>query len=214
MKIVIQLVLWVVIGFLGYMVYESIMGPVRFNKVRDARYKEVIKGLNDIRSAQLAHKTVTGTYAKNFDGLAQFIDTAQFTITQRRDSSFVRFNKILNIDEPKDTIVIDTLGFKPVKDSLFGTSTRYKNLKSVTADNINAEYQMDAGHILKNDIRVPVFEAKIAKDKVLEGMNKDMISMEKQVVSVDGVNGEYISVGSMTDVKTAGNWPKTYGANE
>jgi len=34
------------------------------------------------------------------------------------------------------------------------------------------------------------------------------------VVSVDGVNGDALKVGSMDEVNTNGNWPKTYGDNE
>ena len=42
MKIVIQIVLWVVIGVLGYFVYQSVYGPVEFNKIRDKRYIDVV----------------------------------------------------------------------------------------------------------------------------------------------------------------------------
>ena len=38
MKIVIQLLLWAVIGFLGYLTFNAVYEPIQFNKVRDARY--------------------------------------------------------------------------------------------------------------------------------------------------------------------------------
>ena len=38
-----------------------------------------------------------------------------------------------------------------------------------------------------------------------------MINMENQAQSVEEVNGRYISVGSMDEIKTTGNWPQTYG---
>jgi len=37
-----------------------------------------------------------------------------------------------------------------------------------------------------------------------------LIAQEKQVNSVDGVNGPFIKVGSMDEVNTSGNWPKLY----
>ena len=33
-------------------------------------------------------------------------------------------------------------------------------------------------------------------------------------MSVDGVNGPKIMVGSMNEVKTTGNWPKNFAKNE
>ncbi len=86
-KPVLILVLWAIIGVLGYQTFMSIYKPIQFNKVKEKRYAEVIERLSDIRDAQLAHRQVTGSFAPNFDNLIKFIDTAKFTITQRRDST-------------------------------------------------------------------------------------------------------------------------------
>ena len=213
MKIVLQLVLWVVIGVLGYLVFNSVMGPVRFNKVKEARYAKAIENLRDIRQAELAHKTVVGRFEKDPTKLIAFIDTAKFTLTQRRDSSFVRFNKILQIDEPKDTVVVDTLGYASVKDSLFKGSDRYKSMMKVPVEGKEANFELDAGFIDKNGIRVSVFEARVAKEVLLHDLDKDLLFQEKQVVSVEEVNGPFLSVGSMQEVNTKGNWPKLYDTN-
>jgi len=213
MKIVIQLVLWVVIAALGYMVYDSVMGPVRFNKAKKVRYAKAIENLRDIRQAQLAHKTVVGKFEKDPAKLIAFLDTAKFTLTQRRDSSFIRFNKILQIDEPRDTVVVDTLGYASVKDSLFKGSDRYKTMINVPVEGKDAKFELDAGFIDKNGIRISVFEARVAKDILLHDLDKDLLYQEKQVVSVEGVDGPFLSVGSMQEVNTTGNWPKTYDSN-
>ncbi len=214
MRIVIQLVLWVVIAFLGYQVYNSINGPVEFNKVKKARYAQAIESLKDIRKAQLAHKTVTGKFEKDFNKLVTFIDTAKFTLTQRRDSSFIRYNKVLRIDEPRDTVVIDTLGYASIKDSIFKGNTRYKTMMNVPVEGTNDTFKMDAGFVNKNDLNIPVFEVKVSKDVLLHDQDKDLLAQEKEVVSVDGVNGPFLKVGSMTEVNTNGNWPKSYGSND
>ena len=86
-KPVIMIVLWVLIGYLAYSTFMSVYGEIKFNKLKDRRYSEVITNLIDIRDAQLAHRTVTGKFQGNWDDLVKFIDTAQFTLTQRRDSS-------------------------------------------------------------------------------------------------------------------------------
>ncbi|WP_025741720.1 hypothetical protein [Aquimarina pacifica] len=213
MKIVIQLVLWVVIGVLGYLVFNSVMGPVRFNKVKKVRYAKAVENLRDIRTAQLAHRTVTGKFEKDPVKLISFIDTAKFTLTQRRDSSFIRFNEILKIDEPRDTVVIDTLGYASIKDSLFKNNS-HKDMMKIPLEGVDATFKMDAGYINKNDLRIPVFEAKVDKEVLLGDLDKDLLAQEKEVVSVDGVNGPSLSVGSMTEVMTSGNWPRTYGEND
>ena len=64
MKLVIQIVLWIVIIFLGWKLYNSVMGPVEFNKVKEARYAKVIENLKDIQAAELAHKEITGSFTE------------------------------------------------------------------------------------------------------------------------------------------------------
>src|SRR5690554_6043525 len=125
MKLGIQIVLWIVIIFLGWKLWSSIMGPVEFNEIKDARYAKVIQNLKDIQAAELAHKEITGNFTGDWDSLVSFIDTAKFAITQRRDTSYadVAKNKAFGINEGYfiEMSLLDTLGFVPVKDSLYGS---------------------------------------------------------------------------------------------
>lgn len=216
MKLVIQLVLWAVIGILGYLLFNAIYGEVKFNEVKEKRYKVVIETMRDIRSSQLAHKTVTGTYAKDFDKLIRFIDTAEFTITQRRDTTVIDEEKTkrFRVDTFKEIVVIDTLGTASVKDSLFKNSDRYKTMMNVPLEGVNAKFTMDAGTIEKNNTTYPVFEVKVLKDIILADQPKDFVSKEKQVISVDQINGNALIVGSMTSVTSNTNFPKSYGVDD
>ena len=216
MKLVIQLLLWVVIVVLGYLVFNSVYEPIQFNKEKERRYAKVIENLKDIRAAQLAHRQVTGRFTDNFNDLERFIDTAQFTLTQRRDTVFLdeEYRRTYGVDRMVESVVIDTLGYASVKDSLFKNSDRYRRMRQVPIEGIDAEFEMDAGTIQKGTSRIPVFEARVSKDVVLHDMDEDLVAQEKQVVSVDNVNGEFIAVGSMEEVNTSGNWPTTYGDNE
>ncbi|MBT0607999.1 hypothetical protein [Aequorivita echinoideorum] len=214
MKLVIQIVLWIVIIFLGWKLYSSVNGPVKFNEIKEARYAKVIKNLKDIQAAQLAHKEITGKFTGSFDSLVRFIDTAQFAVIQRRDTSYadVAKNKAFGIDEGYyiESTLIDTLGFTPVKDSLYAGTDRYKNMMNVPIEGVDAKVELRAGKISKSDATYSVFEARVAKNDILNDLDKDLLKQENQVQSVDGVNGAYIKVGSMDDVNTAGNWPKIY----
>src|SRR5690606_1519745 len=216
MKLVIQIVLWIVIAFLAWKVWNSVMGPVEFNQVKEARYAKVISNLKDIQAAELAHKEITGSFTGDWDSLVQFIDTAKFAITQRRDTSYadVAKNKAFGINEGYfiEESLIDTLGFTSVKDSLYGATDRYKTMMNVPIEGVNAKFDLKAGKIVKNDATYSVFEAKVAEETILSDLDKDLLAQEKQVQSVDGVNGPDIKVGSMEDVNTTGNWPKIYDA--
>lgn len=215
MKLVIQLLLWIVIIFLGYKVFNAVYEPIQFNKVKEKRYAKVVDRLKDIRAAQLAHQEITGSFEKDFDKLIRFIDTAEFTLTQRRDSTVMdeEYRKTFGVDKYKDIVIVDTLGTASVKDSLFKNSTRYKEMMKVPVEGVDAKFTMDAGFILKNDNKIPVFEAKVPKKVILYDQDKDLLMAENQVVSVEGVNGPFLSLGSMTEIKTEGNWPVLYDNN-
>lgn len=213
LKPVINILLWAGIIALGYLTFMSVYEEIEFNKVKEERYKVVIDKLVDIRDAQLAHKTVTGKYADNFDNLVKFIDTAKFTITQRRDTTVLdeeATRRYGGVETFKTLILIDTLGTSPVKDSLFGSDSRYKSMMNVPVGQEGAKFEMKTGEIEG----IPVFEAKVDKKVILSDQPKNLIRNEEQVQSVDGVNGPAVKVGSLDEVNTNGNWPKNYTNKE
>ena len=209
---IIKSILWVLIIVFAYKVYGSINGPIEFNKVKNERYLKVIDKLKDIRNAQIAFKSVNGIYSDNFDSLISFIDTAQYTLIQKRDSSFLEYDRTFRIDMLREVVVIDTLGFASVKDSLFGNSNRYKNMASIPIDGVDENFKIKSDVIDKNGYNVPVFEVRVSKDVVLFDQNRDLLKQEKGLMSVDGVNGPDIVLGSLSEVSTNGNWPTTYDA--
>lgn len=215
MKIVIQIVLTVVIGVLGYYTYKSVYGPVEFNKIKEERYQKVISKLKDVRDAEMAHREITGTFTGSFDSLVKFLDTAQYVVTQRRDTTFLdeEYKKTYGVDKYVEDVIIDTLGYTSVKDSLFKKTDRYKDMMNVPYTD-NMKFELEAGFLQKDKNKIAVFEAKVNKSDILSDLDQDLVVQEKQTVAVDGVNGEYIKVGSMTEVKTSGNWPQNYGDSE
>ena len=213
----VMLTLWVLIGYTGYLTFMSIYGEIQFNKLKEERYKIVIETLKDIRDSQLAHRTVTGKFQSNWDDLIKFIDTAQFTITQRRDSTILDVEatkRYGGVETMMDIIIIDTLRFQSVKDSLFGFDDRYKTMMNIPVGKEGAKFELQAGFIEQNGFQIAVFEAKALKSIILDGQDKDLILQENQVLSVEAVNGDAIKVGSMDDAKTNGNWPKNYSIEQ
>ena len=195
---------------LVFLIFRSINSPIKFNEVKNERYSKVIERLKDIRNAQIAFKSVNGVYSNDFEELIQFIDSAEFTITQKRDSSYMEYDRIYRIDMLREVIVTDTLGFVSVKDSLFANNLDYKNMASVPIEGMESLFSLKADIIDKNGYNVPVFEVRVSKDVILFDQNKDLLSQEKETMSVDGVNGPDLILGSLTDVSTSGNWPTTF----
>ena len=207
---IITYVLYFLSIILVFQIYNSIDAPIEFNKVKNERYQKVIERLKDIRNAQVAFKSVNGIYSDNFDSLVNFIETGQFTIIEKRDSSYMQYDRVYRIDMLREVIVVDTLGFVSVKDSLFKNDNRYKDLALVPIDGIDEKFSIKADIIDKNGYNVPVFEVKVSKDVILFDQNKDLLMQEKETVSVDGVNGPELVLGSLEDVSTNGNWPTTF----
>jgi hypothetical protein len=210
MKTGIKAVLYVISVVLAYQIYLSVMAPITFNKNREERFSSVIEKLKDIRDAQVAYRTVNGEFAKDFESLISFIDTGVYTITQQKDSSFMRYNRVYRIDMQVDTVVVDTLGTVAVKDSLFKGDSSYKTLFSVPFAQNGERFEMKAEVVNKQGFDAPVFEASVKKDVVLYDQPKDLLARENAHNSIEEVNGNTIIVGSLTDVSTSGNWPSIY----
>lgn len=210
MKTGIKAALYVISVVLAYLIYLSVMAPITFNKNREERFSVVIEKLKDIRDAQIAYRTVNGQFANDFESLINFIDTGVYTITQQKDSSFMRYNRIYRIDMQVDTVVVDTLGTVAVKDSLFKGDSSYKTLFSVPYAQNGERFEMKAGVVNKQGYDAPVFEASVSKDIVLYDQPKDLLARENAHNSIEEVNGNSIKVGSLTEVSTSGNWPSIY----
>ncbi|WP_185783835.1 hypothetical protein [Croceivirga lutea] len=210
MKTILQIVLWGLSIFFGYMIYKSVNGPIEFKKVRQERFQSVINKLKDIRDAQEAYKSVNNKYANNFNSLIKFVDTGDYIITTQRDSSFTRYSREYQIDLPVDTVVIDTLGTVKVKDSLFKNDDRYKTMMEVPFAQNGETFEIKADILDKNGYKAPVYEVKVKKDVVLFDQPADLRKQENTRNSVEEVNGEYVKVGSLEEVSTNGNWPPIY----
>ena len=83
MKKVVNVLLALCIVALIYIVYGSIMDPIKFQAEKKLRDKAVIERLMDIKAAQTEYKYQHDSYCDNFDTLAAFIRTGQLPITKK-----------------------------------------------------------------------------------------------------------------------------------
>ena len=210
--------LWILILIFASLLFTSIYNEIKFDEVKNARYQVVIKNLKDIRDTQLAHRTVKGVFQNNWDSLVKFVEIDSFIITQRRDSSVLdkeMTKRYGGVKTYKDIVIVDTLGFVSVKDSLFGFDNRYKTMMYIPfSKNDDTKFELMAGFLNQNGIDIPVFEALVKKRVILHDQSLNLILKENQVQSVDGVNGASLKIGSMDEVNTNGNWPKNYSKDK
>ena len=165
-KPVVSVVLWVVIIFFGYKIYNSIMQPINFNKIKKQRYAKVIENLKTIRDAELAYAQVNRRFTDKYDELVSFIDTAQFAITEIKNIVVTEQRGRITVDVEKR--IVDTVGFEPVLKSFEGRD--YKNMMNVPGT--DAKFDLKVGSVEKvQGVKASVFEAKVDKAIVLEGLN-------------------------------------------
>ena len=210
LKWLVSLVLLSIAGFLTYAIYQSVMAPIRFNEDKKVKYALVIENLRMIRDAEEAYKTVYGVYQDNPEKLIEFINTGQIAITNSRNI-LVQVNKgtvhqpiMVEIEQK----VVDTTGYNSVKETIF-KNRNYENMFNVPGT--DKKFELNVGFLRKTGgLEVPVFEAKVDKQIILEGMDISLVKQEKESLAGDEVKGPYISVGSMEEVSANGNWPPYY----
>jgi hypothetical protein len=127
----------------------------------------------------------------------------------------MEYDRTYRIDMLREVIVIDTLGKVSVKDSLFKNTNRYQDMSYIPIDGVrDSMFTINAEVINKNGYNVPVFEVKVSKNVILFDQNADLVQQENETVSVDGVNGPAIVLGSLSNVSTNGNWPTIFDAKQ
>ncbi len=222
---IVSLFLWIIILLFGFLTVKSILKPIQFEEYKKERFQLAVNKLLEIKKAQVGYKSLHGKYAASFDELVKFIENERFAIIQRKDTSVIdrarntAFGLNVGADGVggyfKDVVIIDTLGYISVRDSLFKNSDSYKSLGMVKInDKLNVPVAMKTGEVERKGIKRSTFEAIIDKNKVLNGLDSDLIAAEKKKKEIDEITGDIIKLGSLEEVSITGNWPKQYGNNE
>lgn len=221
---IVSIALWLLTAFIVYLIYDSVMEPIRFEKAKTERYEAAVRKMQDIKKAQMGYKTIYKEYADSFEKLVKFIENDKFAIVSRKDTAVIDHAKNaafrITTDATgkggffKDIVVIDTLGYISAKDSLFKNSDRYKRLNVVKVGGVEVPVTLKAGSIMKSSGKVPVFMAEINKNALLADLDQELVAQENKVESIDEINGDKVILGSLDEAITTGNWPKKYGNNE
>ena len=98
MKLIINVVLVLLIIFMGYLLYYSIQEPIQFEEVKVRREARVVERLMDIRSSQEIYRSITGRFTGDFDTLIYVL----------KNDSIPNLKIIGDPDEENETFQIDT----------------------------------------------------------------------------------------------------------
>ena len=115
----IKAVLIVTCLFLTVRIYQSIMQPIKFQRIERSRLCDITEQLENIREAQLAYKSEMGSYCASIQELVGFVDTGYISIIERKDTSFMYYDKIYQKEMNKDSVIIRVLGQEKVSMQLF-----------------------------------------------------------------------------------------------
>ncbi|MFN8207159.1 MAG: hypothetical protein U0T82_07090 [Bacteroidales bacterium] len=208
MRTAIQAVLILGILVLTYLLYESIMKPIRFNQERDERYGKTISRLKDIRTAQVAFKAENGLYTADFDSLITFIKSGNFRVVVKIGSlsdSLIEAGWNEKKALKAGIIKRDTL-LVPIRDSLFGKNYPIDSLKYVPFTKGEVFKLGTAVIETGSKVRVNVFEASVLNSVLLDGLDKQLvINFSDERKKLTGFAG--LKVGSLEEAtNNAGNW--------
>lgn len=204
LRLPLYIVLTVAILILAYWVYESIMDPIRFERDKTEREEATIQRLKDIRTVQLAYRSVNGAFASTFDTLFMFLEDGTLPMV-------LKIGEVDSITEAEalrlGLITRDTT-YVPVLDSLFQDKTAdfdYRDLPFVPFTEKQDSFFLDASEIERSAIRVPVFVASVHYDILLKGLDEqyilNLVDAREQLEKYPG-----LQVGSLEESTTDGNW--------
>jgi hypothetical protein len=193
--------------FLGFKIYNGIMEPIKFSKEKVEKFAGVVESLKIIRDAEVHFYEVNGKYTKDKAGLIKFIDSDSIALTETK-TIVEKVNRGGGIIIDVEKRVTDTIGFEPVLK--YFTERAYKTMFNVPGVE-GTEFEVEVGEVEKvQGLIVPTFRARTPKKAVLKGMNESLVKQELEVKESDQIKGEYVSVGSLDEVTTGGNWPPSY----
>ena len=202
-----RIVLGVVAVVLTYRIYRIIMEPIEFSAIKEKRYGAVTERLEQLREAQLIFKDEYGKFAGTFDELIPFLENAQVNIIERKDSSFMAYNKVYQTDMLKDTIIYRIIGQTSAKDKLirknpdlFSEELDFSALRFIPYTEDTAQFKMATGYLDRNGVRVQVFEIIAPNTRFFADLYDDYKSYIKNL-RIDA-----LIVGSLTEPTLSGNW--------
>lgn len=199
MRTIINIVLFLIVCLLTFLLVSSIRGPIQFNTELEKREDAVIAKLEQHRNCQLAYKNLTGEFAKTYDTLQQVLMTDSFEIV-----------KIIgDADAVGGGEIKKSYSYVAAKDSLanfFGVEIGdlqgiFSDLDKVPFGN-GKTFAMRADTLTYQKIIVPVINVATTYEDFMEGYTGDKFRRYNSAFDPD----KSIGYGDLSKPTTSGTW--------
>ena len=210
---------------IGYAVIYSISEEIEFRETKKKVEAQTIQQLKDIRDIQLAHKSVRGTYAPDFDSLAIFVHADVMPVTFNMGSFHDTLNENRSAElgyivkrADLDSIAI---GLETTSDSLLKSieedNSPYKIrdtlYTSFFAENLTDEVRAGA-KLPKFDLDAMSFNPKTGERFIMSTSAVEVGGLWQPTIVVqdptpfgrEKVKKDTLRFGSLTEAHTDGNW--------
>ena len=227
-KVFTYLLLPAAIVGLTYLLVQSIMEPVKFNKHKDYRTEIAVQRLKDIRDLQVAFKNVNAHYASTVDSLIQFYNDGKMKITLQvgsKDDSLAmahteQLKKKFRGLKPEQlnqklhelylageqNLVFQVTSEIPVRDTLFNDRPNFV-VDSIAYIPFSGgdSIQMQAGELVGEYSTTAVFEVKMPYKSLLKGLDKQLcVNLIAERDSAKRYPG--LKLGDLERADITGNW--------
>jgi len=203
-KLIIQIVLVIGVIFLGYMLYSSIMEPVKYKKVKTQREKVIINKLLNIKELQVEYKIINNKYTASFDTLKDFYLNGQMavvlkvgtndTLTEERALELGLISRDTTYISIKDTLLTDVENFN------------INTIDIVPFTDGKVKFKMNAGFVDKNNFKVAVFEVSCLMEDYLSDIEQQELLKNQMILIKEDGKFPGLILGSMEEPSTDGNW--------
>ncbi|MCQ2156115.1 MAG: hypothetical protein MJY57_02810 [Bacteroidales bacterium] len=224
LKKILCVVFFLLSVFLVWRIYSGIMEPVNFNKQKAFREGVAIQRMKDIRTLQVAYKSVNGKFVSTVDSLIDFYKKGDMKIVMQIGSeddslAMVHTNAVkkgkkltgkdlYNLYLAGDKKLVFSVESKiPVRDTLFRGRTDFNvdSLKYIPFSG-KKPVEMEAVVRMVSGVPVPLFEARMPYKAFLNDLNPQLrINLDAERRDQNKYEG--LQVGSVTAPNNnAGNW--------
>ncbi|MBQ1881812.1 MAG: hypothetical protein II159_00725 [Bacteroidales bacterium] len=219
-------ILPIIIILLGYLIVKGVMKPIKFNEEKAAREAVAIQKLKDIRELQVAYKNKYGKFATAIDSLADFYKNDKMVINMQigsvNDSAMVahtdavrnanKKNKLTDKDlyelykKGDHNLIFSIKSEIPVRDTLLKREGFDIDKLAEVPFAEGKKIQMKSIVKQVSGVDVPLFEATIPYNDLLEGMDHQLIvNLNSEKDKMNKFPG--LKVGSIDNPNNnAGNW--------
>ena len=227
-KIIIEIALAALICLLVWAIVKSVQKPVEFNNAVAARSQVAIQRLKDIRTLQVAYKSVNGRFSPTVDSLKLFYETGKMDIVMQIGShddsvavanteAIKKANKKLKPEQMTEKlqeayaqgqpVVFSITTQIPVKDTLFHNRPDFC-IDSLAFIPFSGGERTEMEAIIKtvSGVQVPLFEARMPYKALCKGLDNQLrINLDAERRDQNKYEG--LQVGSINQPNNnAGNW--------